>query len=664
MTEPATDYTAVYPYTEAATINKTGVISGITLPATQTAVEGSFDTKAALMAAKTVDGGRDLAFQNLVGYVKVATDFDCTKIELQAASGEALAGTGSITFDAESGEPSFAIAEETAVSSITLEGTITACKTYYIAVPAQTLAAGWCIRATSAADGIVSTKKGSKEIVFKKNTVLNLGILSQVEPRYVTFSAAETQKFKWDFQPNSEAKAFIPGEGEYFEYRVGDGKWTRFTSSISDIEFGGSGNDLQLRGISSQGTAADSTIYSKFNFTEFVDVYCSGDIRTLVNYKDAGNANTSNARFCYLYKSCFTLRSAPDLPATELASYCYHKLFSDCRKLKSAPVLPATRLAKACYSYMFEDANNISNTPELPALKAEESCYEGMFYDSNIYDAPALPATELAKNCYKKMFSCCSHITKGPAELPAKQLAESCYSYMFKNCLFMETGPAELPALKAEESCYEGMFYECNSLTAAPKLSATELAKSCYKDMFYACSSLSTAPALPATELAKNCYKNMFGYCNNLTTGPEELPALTLEESCYESMFYYCSKLGTSPEVKATKLATNCCKEMFYNCAITSGPNIPAKELVTGCFERMYYFCSNLSSVTINADKILDVATIKSSFSEWLNYAGTSVDSAYRQISCSLTFYNFCLDNGISGDVNTSGWSWNFWFSI
>ena len=39
VTELATDYTAVYPYTKSATISETGVISGVTLPATQTAVE-------------------------------------------------------------------------------------------------------------------------------------------------------------------------------------------------------------------------------------------------------------------------------------------------------------------------------------------------------------------------------------------------------------------------------------------------------------------------------------------------------------------------------------------------------------------------------------------------------------------------------------------------
>ena len=195
VTAVATDYTAVYPYTEGATISE-GVISGISLPATQTAVAGSFDPKAALMAAKTVSGGRELAFKNLVGYVKVTTDFECKKIELCAASGEKLAGAGTITFT--DGTPSFTL-DEGAESTITLlpkvESTTIAAGTYYIAVPATTLAAGWTISFTATDDKVYS-RQGTKQIQFKTNTVINLGTieLDDLIP-YVTFTAESEQTF-------------------------------------------------------------------------------------------------------------------------------------------------------------------------------------------------------------------------------------------------------------------------------------------------------------------------------------------------------------------------------------------------------------------------------------------------------------------------------------
>lgn len=256
VTKLATDYTAVYPYTAAATISETGVISGVTLPATQTAVAGSFDPKAALMAAKTVEGGRDLAFKNLVGYVKVTTDFDCKQIELCAASGEKLAGAGTISFNEVT--PSFALSEG-AESTITLlpagDGTLAAKKTYYIAVPARTLAAGWNISFTATNDKVYS-RQGTKPIQFKTNTVTNLGTieLDDLIP-YVTFTAESEQTF------NMYCNHFSLGENEYFEYSVGGGQWVRFREIIENIKFGGSHGNLRLRGKSSKGTSTDDDNY-------------------------------------------------------------------------------------------------------------------------------------------------------------------------------------------------------------------------------------------------------------------------------------------------------------------------------------------------------------------------------------------------------------------
>ncbi|MDY5303083.1 MAG: fimbrillin family protein [Candidatus Cryptobacteroides sp.] len=410
VTKLAADYTAVYPYTEGAKISE-GVISGVTLPATQTAVAGSFDPKAALMAAKTVEGGRDLAFKNLVGYVKVTTDFDCKQIELCAASGEKLAGAGTISFNEVT--PSFALSEG-AESTITLlpevKGATIAAGTYYIAVPATTLAAGWSIRLTDT-DDIVSTKKGSKDITFKQSTILNLGTISMIEPRYLTFSAESEQTFTMNFQPNPNYDAFTLGEGEYFEYRVGNGGWEKITETKSGVTFGGVGNDLQLRGISSNGTAdSNEWGWTTISFENATYVRCSGDIRTLVNYKDYENANTSNARFCNLFNNCLQLTSAPDLPATELASYCYSSMFQNCRSLQTAPkeLLPAMILADGCYSRMFQDCESLTTAPKLPAETLAKYCYSGMFYNCTSLKTVELPATTLAEDCYWQMFYNCS----------------------------------------------------------------------------------------------------------------------------------------------------------------------------------------------------------------------------------------------------------------
>ena len=447
VTKPAIDYIAVYPYTESATISD-GVISGISLPATQTAVAGSFDPKAALMAAKTVSGGRELAFQNLVGYVKVTTDFDCKKIELCAASGEALAGAGTITSD---GTPSFTL-NDGAESSITLrpagEGTLAAGKTYYIAVPAGILAAGWNISFT-ATDEKVYSRQGTKPIQFKTNTVTNLGTikLDDLIP-YVTFTAESEQTF------NMYCNNFPLGENEYFEYSVGGGQWVRFREIIENIKFGGSHGNLRLRGKSSKGTSLNGAYYgyeySEIRFTtKNSPVDCTGDIRTLIDYENYANASTTDARFCKLFFGNEELRTAPSLPAQSLASRCYYAMFSGSTSLTTAPSLPAETLAEHCYDEMFS-------------------------YCSKLTTAPELPATRLAGSCYNKMFSDCKALTTAP-ELSAESLAEYCYKEMFSYCTSLKAAPMLHVIFSLAANCFERMFYNCTKLSSVTLFIGSEI---------------------------------------------------------------------------------------------------------------------------------------------------------------------------------------------
>ncbi|MGM9767003.1 MAG: fimbrillin family protein [Candidatus Cryptobacteroides sp.] len=259
---------------------------------------------------------------------------------------------------------------------------------------------------------------------------------------YVTFSAESEQTFTMNFKPFSDVTAFELGDQEYFEYRVGNGEWNRFTTTVSSIPFGGSKGDLQLRGISSQGTAAiEYTQWTTISFGNDAKVSCSGDIRTLVDYKNYEKANTSNARFCRLFYSCSQLTSAPDLPATSLAESCYWSMFFKCESLTAAPALPATILAEACYNCMFQYCSALTTAPELPAETLAEACYSGMFSDCKaLTTAPELPATTLADHCYSNMFQSCTSLTKTPV-LPATELDDYCYF------------------------CYEQMFFGCSKLS-------------------------------------------------------------------------------------------------------------------------------------------------------------------------------------------------------
>ena len=299
-------------------------------------------------------------------------------------------------------------------------------------------------------------------------TITDNGKTEECPTPYITFTAKAEQKFK------------MTTEGGYtfsnLEYSVNNGKWATVAIG-TEVPFGGTNGDLRLRGINPNGTATAWDVRSTITFTANVNVACTGDIRTLLDWRNYNIVETNNARFCYLFKDCAVLTSAPELPATTLADFCYCSMFDGCTSLTAAPELKATTLANNCYNSMFFGCTSLTAAPELPATTLADLCYYNMFYGCiSLTAAPKLPAIELAKDCYNNMFC---------------------------NCTSLESAP-ELPAIELAESCYYEMFYGCTSLTSAPKLSAIELAEGCYCRMFCGCENLSSVTMLAPSDKIKN----------------------------------------------------------------------------------------------------------------------------------------------------------------
>lgn len=188
---------------------------------------------------------------------------------------------------------------------------------------------------------------------------------------YITFTAEQPQTFKMTTEENYNISDL--------EYSVNNGKWATVEAG-TEIPFGGAKGTLRLRGTNINGTASGWTAHSTITFTDpNVEVACTGDIRTLLDWRNYSTVDTQNARFCCLFKDCAVLTSAPDLPATTLADECYFKMFYGCTKLTSAPVLPATTLAKSCYQAMFFGCTSLEKAPELKATTLAYQCYYSMF---------------------------------------------------------------------------------------------------------------------------------------------------------------------------------------------------------------------------------------------------------------------------------------------
>ena len=341
-------------------------------------------------------------------------------------------------------------------------------------------------------------------------TITDNGKTEECPTPYVTFKAEAEQKF------------MMTTEGGYtfsnLEYSVNNSEWASVAIG-TEIPFGGAKGDLRLRGINPKGTAIYWGSYSTITFTDpTVNVACTGDIRTLLDWRNYNIVDTQNARFCSLFLNCSVLTSAPELPATTLANYCYQAMFNGCTNLTSAPELPATTLELECYRGMFQGCTSLTAAPELPA-------------------------TTLAGSCYTNMFQACTSLTSAP----------------------------ELPATTLENDCYTNMFDGCTSLTAAPELPATKLASFCYYEMFYGCTSLESAPELPATELAEACYCRMFNSCKNLSSVTMLAPSDKIKDTS-DSFNYWLNRAGTNDGITRTLIVKD---EAAYNALETNSDYLP-----------------------------------------------------------------------------------------
>ena len=193
----ATKFTAVYPYTSGATLESDGRVSGITLPAEQTATLNSFDPKAALMmAVSTEENKNKLNFKNAVSLVKVTTEFPCKKIVLTADVD--IAGTGTL-YNNYSDIPSITFTSNQS-KTITLKpatGEFFDKGTYYIVVPPITLANGFSISFINSDDTKAYTRTSTQSNTFNRSKIKNLG----------TFTFTESSQWTSTIESNGNVKA-------------------------------------------------------------------------------------------------------------------------------------------------------------------------------------------------------------------------------------------------------------------------------------------------------------------------------------------------------------------------------------------------------------------------------------------------------------------------
>ena len=464
---------------------------------------------------------------------------------------------------------------------------------------------------------------------------------------YVTFTANGEQVFKM----TTAGSYTISG----LQYSVNEGKWEDVVAD-KEVDFGGDKGNLRLRGTNSKGTASSRAEYSTISFTNTeVKVACTGDIRTLLDYKAYKTVDTSNARFCLLFKNCTALTSAPDLPATTLAEYCYYSMFNSCSSLKVAPALPATTLAASCYENMFICCSNLQEAPELPATNLTNSCYYSMFERcSSLKKAPALPAQTLESVCYTSMFNGCTNLSSVTMLAPSNQILGDRFTKWLLNA---GKGATSRTLIVKDEAAYDALvskgylpadYWQIGKCTildetgfdlGIPYLTFTANAAQTFKMATtgsYAISGLQYSvnhgtwtdvvadgegvtfggdkgnlrlrgTNTNGTATNDNIYSTIKFTDDNVKvacTGDirtlldwRNYATVATDHARFCYLFSGCNVLTSAPELPAKTLADYCYSNMFSGCtSLESAPKMSAERLAQNCCEYMFRNCTSLTS--------------------------------------------------------------------
>lgn len=168
----AEKYYAVYPYQNDATIEG-NVINKVTIPTTQTAIEGTFDPKANVMTAVS-NSANNLAFKNFCSYAKITTTFPCKAVVF--SNSNYIAGTFKMAIDEDGiGEISYFTSNYTKeVTLVPSEDDPFPAGTYYIAIKPGTIKdlTVYCI----GEDQIITNSiPGTLADVFTRASIIDLG---------------------------------------------------------------------------------------------------------------------------------------------------------------------------------------------------------------------------------------------------------------------------------------------------------------------------------------------------------------------------------------------------------------------------------------------------------------------------------------------------------
>ena len=180
-------------------------------------------------------------------------------------------------------------------------------------------------------------------------------IVPKMEPApvsWLTFSSSSSFTLRGTFDGTKYWDGTLEYSTNTKDWSVWDGK-TELSSVDNKLYLRGTGNTKIAGEVNSRWIFARSTTDSYIS--------CDGNIENLLDYQIVLNGeHPTMADYCYMYMfKDSALITAPELPATTLANYCYSSMFYGCLSLTTIPKLPATTLATGCYYQTFQGCSKV-----------------------------------------------------------------------------------------------------------------------------------------------------------------------------------------------------------------------------------------------------------------------------------------------------------------
>lgn len=143
-------------------------------------------------------------------------------------------------------------------------------------------------------------------------------------------------------------------DGKVFQYKINDGSWKKWNWSKVSLS---NGDKMYIKSDDTIPMAEFLTNYTCHKYFVMTgSIAASGNVMSLINFSDT----LTDHGFYNLFKYCTALTSAPTLPSTTMAPWCYAWMFQGCTSLVQAPELPAIELADYCYTHMFDGCTKLN----------------------------------------------------------------------------------------------------------------------------------------------------------------------------------------------------------------------------------------------------------------------------------------------------------------